>query len=548
MTKTIFSFLFHISGALLFVGCGATALVSTPVENIDTVPLKVADLTEEEQKNWGHADLLRDTIPGMSVDRAYDEIIKNRRGQTVVVAVLDSGIDLEHEDLDGVLWTNTDERPNNGKDDDNNGYIDDVHGYNFLGESYHEQLEYARMLRLGVGEASERAKAKMKLDEEYPKALQNKQQYEQILQVVKNADAAVRKELGKDVYTKNEVLSIEPKTEEMQQHVAVLSQMYNYADTIQEVFDELNEGITYFAERVNYNLNKDFNGRERVGDDPYDFNDRDYGNGNPMNRYEDESHGTHVAGIIAAERHNGKGVDGVAKNVEIMSIRAVPNGDEYDKDIALGIRYAVDNGAKIINCSFGKSFSPHAEWVYDAIQYAASRDVLIVHAAGNDGNDLDNENNPNYPNDHKYSGFEFADNVLTVGALSSEYGSEMVAVFSNYGRNNVDVFAPGDDIYSTLPDNNYDFQGGTSMAAPAVSGVAALIRSYYPKLSARQVKDIIMRSGLTAKTLVIVSGDPENSAPFKDVSKSGKMVNLYNALILADNIANGKLTLDSNAE
>ncbi len=548
MIKTFSSFLICTAGAFLFIGCGATSLVSTPVENIDTVPLKVADLTEVEKKNWGHADLLLDTIPGMSVNRAYDEIIKNRRGQTVVVAVLDSGIDLTHEDLDDVLWINIDEKPNNGRDDDNNGYIDDIHGYNFLGESYHEQLEYVRMLRLGVGDASQRAKAKLKLDQEYPEALQNKQQYEQILQVVKNAHKAVAKELGKESFTKKEVLSIEPKSEEMQQHVAVLSQMYNYADTIEEVFAELNEGITYFAEQVNYNLNKEFNGRKEVGDDPYDFNNRDYGNGNPKNRFEDESHGTHVAGIIAAERNNGKGVNGVAKNVKIMSVRAVPNGDEYDKDIARGIRYAVDNGAKIINCSFGKSFSPNAEWVYDAIQYAASRDVLIVHAAGNDGDDLDDAANPNYPNDHKYKGVEFADNVITVGALSNEYGSEMVAVFSNYGQNNVDVFAPGDDIYSTLPNNKYDFQGGTSMAAPAVAGVAALIRSYYPKLSALQVKDIIMKSGLTSKTSVIVSGDPANSTSFQNISKSGKMVNAYNALLLADNISNGKATLDNNAE
>lgn len=231
-----------------------------------------------------------------------------------------------------------------------------------------------------------------------------------------------------------------------------------------------------------------------------------------------------------------------------MSVRAVPNGDEYDKDIANAIRYAVDNGAKIINCSFGKAFSPNAQWVYDAIQYAASRDVLIVHAAGNDGNDLDNAENPNYPNDHKYGGVEFADNVITVGALTSSYGSEMVASFSNYGKQNVDVFAPGDGIYSTLPNNEYDFQGGTSMAAPAVAGVAALIRSYYPQLSASQVKQVIIQSGLSTKASVIVSGEPENATTFDKISKSGKMVNAYNALLFADNISKGKMTLTKNTK
>ncbi|MEX0361152.1 MAG: S8 family serine peptidase, partial [Allomuricauda sp.] len=398
MNRSYFNLSFSmVSASIFLMGCGATTLVSTPVENIDTIPLKVSELSEYQKKTWGHADLITDTIPGMSVDKAYREIIKNKNGKTVIVAVVDSGIDIEHEDLDGVLWTNKGERPNNGRDDDGNGYIDDIHGYNFLGEAYNEQLEYVRMLRVGVGDASARAKARLKLDEAYPKALQNKQQYEQIFQVVKGADEAVKKELGKSSYTKKELLSIEPKTEEMQQHVAVLTQMFSYGESIPSVMEELNEGITYFTDQVNYNLNKDFDGRQTVGDNPYDFSDKKYGNGNPKNRVDTESHGTHVAGIIAAERNNGKGVNGVAKNVKIMSVRAVPNGDEYDKDIALAIRYAVDNGAKIINCSFGKSFSPNAQWVYDAIKYAASKDVLIVHAAGNDGNDLDNPENPNYP-------------------------------------------------------------------------------------------------------------------------------------------------------
>ena len=386
------------------------------------------------------------------------------------------------------------------------------------------------------------------MDKKYPEALQNKQQYEQIFQVVKGADQLVQDELGKETYTKEDLLSIEPKTAQMEQSVAVLTQMFTYGDSISEVLEELEEGITYFTEQVNYNLNKDFNGRAPVGDDPYDITDVPYGNGNPDNQVESESHGTHVAGIIAAQRNNGIGVNGVAKNVELMSIRAVPNGDEYDKDIALGIRYAVDNGASIINCSFGKSFSPKAEWVYEAIKYAASNDVLIVHAAGNDGEDLELPENRNYPNDDMDTETEFVDNLITVGALSSNYGSEMVASFSNYGSQRVDVFAPGAEIYSTMPNSAYEFQGGTSMAAPAVAGVAALIRSYYPDLSASQVKNIIMESGLRAKTSVIVAGDETKATTFDKISKSGKMVNAYNALILANNVSNGKMTLDSNSK
>ena len=534
---------FTVFIALLLMGCGATTLVSTPIENIDTTPLKISDLTEAEKKSWGHLDLASDTIPGMSVNKAYKELIGNKKGQKVIVAVLDSGIDLKHEDLDGVLWTNRRERAGDGKDNDNNGYIDDIHGYNFLGESYNEQLEFARMLRLGIGDAGLQAKAKAKLDGDYQKALQNKQQYEQILQAVKNADAAVKRHLGKNSYTKKDVAAIKPADEAMQQHKGVLMQMYGFADSIPEVFEELNDGIKHFSDQLNYNLNKDFDGRKVVGDNPYDITDTKYGNGNPRSRFDDESHGTHVAGIIAAERNNGKGVNGIANNVAIMSIRAVPNGDEYDKDVALGIRYAVDNGAKIINGSFGKSFSPNAQWVYDAIKYAAEKDVLFVHAAGNDGANLDDPANPNYPNDQVNNGPEIADNVITVGALDPKYGSEMVASYSNYGKINVDIFAPGTDIYSTYPNNEYEYSPGTSMAAPAVAGVAALIRSHYPKLKASQVKRIILESGLAPKAKVILGGNSEKTGSLNDISTSGKIVNAYNALLMAKGVSEGRIRL-----
>ncbi len=543
MTNSISKSVFLLS-LIVLVGCGSTGgLVLTPVENIDTTPLKISDLSTAEKENWGHLDLVSDTIPGMSVDKAYEEIIKNKKGKKVIVAVLDSGMDLNHEDLDDVLWTNKGERPGNNKDDDGNGYVDDIHGYNFLGESYNEQLEYARMLRLNIGDAATLAKAKTKLDTDYQEALQNKQQYEQILQAVKDADAAVKKQLGKDSYTKQEVAAITTTDEGMLRNKAILAQMFGIKDTIPEVLEELGDGIKYFTERLNYNLNKDFNGREIVGDDPYDWNDTNYGNGNPNNRVDDESHGTHVAGIIGAERNNGKGANGVANNVALMSIRAVPNGDEYDKDIALGIRYAVDNGAKVINGSFGKSFSPNAQWVYDAIKYAAEKDVLFVHAAGNDGADLDDPSNPNFPNDQVNNSAEFSDNVITVGALDPKYGSELLASYSNYGKINVDIFAPGTDIYSTYPNNEYEFSPGTSMAAPAVAGVAALLFSQYPNLTASQVKKIILQSGLPIKAKVVLGGDNSKTATLQSISVSGKIANAYNALIMASKVANGTLQL-----
>ena len=522
------------AAAFLLASCGSTSLVQTPVEKIDTVPLKINELTEAQQKSWSHADLQLDTIPGMAVDRAYDELLGKRKGKTVVVAVLDSGIDLDHEDLDGVLWTNQDEKPGNGVDDDNNGYVDDIHGYNFLGDSYHEQLESARILRLKLGDVALQARARKTLEEESAEASANKQRYEQILQAVQQADALVKTHLDKDSYTEEDLDAIQTEDTNLQQAIGILKQMYSYEDSIDKMIEQLKEGITYFTNRLNYHFNVSFNGREPVGDDPYDLDDRGYGNGNPDSRSEDESHGTHVAGIIAAERNNGIGIDGVADRVEIMSVRAVPDGDEYDKDIALGIRYAVDNGASIINASFGKSFSPNADWVYDAIRYAAENDVLIVHAAGNDALDLDKPENQNYPNDQVATGAEIADNVLTVGSIDNTYGSELVSSFSNYGASNVDIFAPGGAIYSTMPGNSYEFQGGTSMAAPGVSGIAAMIRSHYPSLSAAQVKKVIMDSGLQLTTTVIVGGATDQSAPFAELSRTGRIANLYNALILAE--------------
>ena len=272
-----------------------------------------------------------------------------------------------------------------------------------------------------------------------------------------------------------------------------------------------------------------------MGDNQENMDNKFYGNGNVKGtNVENALHGTHVAGIIAQIRGNNLGGDGIVdKNIEIMAVRAVPNGDEYDKDIALAIRYAVDNGAKVINGSFGKDYSPHKEWVWDAIKYAASKDVLFVHAAGNDSKDIDTE--PNFPTDVK-NGAEISDNVLTVGALNYEYGSKLVANFSNYGSKNVDVFAPGVKIYATVPNNKYKYEQGTSMASPIAAGVAALVRSFYPNLTASQVKHILMNSG-TPISAVVTVGEQKTPVPFVNTCVSGKIVNAYNALLMAEQMS-----------
>ncbi len=549
--------LIAIASSILLTSCGAPAIVSTPIENIDSIPLKNINLTDSQLKNWGARDLVSDTIPGMSVDKAYNEIIKTKKGQTVIVGVIDSGVDIEHEDLDGVVWTNPKEIKGNGKDDDNNGYIDDIHGWNFLGTSEDENLEYVRIIKklkpkyagknlASIAESNrdeyqQYIEAKAEFEKEYQEAAGNKLQYEQILQQSKISHKAVSGALSKENYTSQELLALEAKTPEMQQHIAFLSQMFGFldaGDTIPDFIKNLTEGVEHFTEQLNYNLNLDFDGRAPVGDNVDDITDINYGDNKVMGhdpKKKGIKHGTHVAGIIAAERNNGKGMNGVAQNVKIMAIRAVPNGDEYDKDIALAIRYAVNNGAKVINTSFGKYYSTHPEWVREAIQYAESKDVLIVNAAGNEGIDLDQK--PVYPNDQIDNTSEVASNFITVGALNYKYGADLVADFSNYGKSNVDVFAPGVKIWSTTPNNSYEYLQGTSMAAPAVAGVAALIRSYYPKLKASQVKQILIDSGLSTKATVNIGTDTPGISAFSELSKSGKMVNLYNALIMADKIS-----------
>jgi len=517
--------------ATLAFNCGGVpGIISTPIENIDNTPIKEQELTEREKQTWGHLDLVKDTIPGMSVDRAYTELLNGRSGQQVIVAIIDSGIDIDHEDLDGVIWRNNDEIAGNNKDDDRNGYVDDINGWNFLGGSYNEQLEMTRIVARNMTSHPKFSDAQSELQQKKTEAMQIKQNVDALLQQIPPAQEMLRSHLKKNDYTKEEVLAInDPNNQALMQAKGIQVWMYDRGLSLADI----KEYEEHLLDQLNYNYNVDFNGRDIVGDDVDDVKDRNYGNNNVKPVKKSESHGTHVAGIVAAERNNGKGVNGVAKNVKIMSLRAVPNGDEYDKDIALAIRYAVDNGAKVINGSFGKSYSTHSDWVHEAIKYAESEDVVFVHAAGNDGKDIDSSDN--YPNDN-VNGAEIASNYISVGALDPKYGANVVAGFSNYGKNNVDVFAPGGKIYSTMPENEYKEQGGTSMAAPAVAGIAALIRSYYPKLSAAQVKQVIVDSGLPLKPNVVVGGDPSNVKPFADLSKSGKAVNAYNALVMASQI------------
>ena len=535
--------------AVAFVGfasCKSTAVLSVPLatENSVNIIAKKAALTTEQAHTWGHLDLATDTIPGMSVNKAY-EFLKGKKGQTVVVGVIDSGTDLTHEDLVDVAWTNPKEIAGNGIDDDKNGFIDDINGWNFLGPIYKENGESVRILMDPslVDEATYK-KIKEAHDKKVEAARTNNARFSQMLQGVSYADNTIASFLKKKNYTKEEVMEIKTEDPALSQSIAIAKQMYGFGlSSLDQAIKELSNLVQENEDLLSGSSLK-VNYRSVLKDNPNTMDVRVYGNPKTGPSVKDEAHGTHVSGIIAASRNNGKGVNGVANNVKIMAVRAVPDGDEYDKDVALAIRYAVDNGAKVINTSFGKGYSPHKEWVWEAIMYAAEKDVLIVNAAGNDGDDIDVVRT--FPNDSKDLVTEISDNVITIGAMSSNYDENLAADFSNYGKRNVDIFAPGVQIYSTVPENGYELFNGTSMAAPSTAGVAALIRSYYPKLTASQVKHVIMNSGTKINLEVIKPGSvsQENpngvKVPFSELSVTGRIVNAYNALKMADRMVNGK--------
>ncbi len=541
--KPIFIIIFF---TFLLGSCKSISKIPVPKPSTYAVVsvAKKAPLTEEQTKSWSHSDLVTDSIPGMSLDKAY-AFLKGKKGVEVVVGVLDAGTDLRHEDLKEVAWVNPKEIPANGIDDDKNGYIDDVNGWNFLGPIYKEHLEYQRIvIDPSITDEETFKEAKAFYDEKIVTAEANKKGYGRMLTMVTNADTAISKYLKKTAYSKDEVVGIVTDDVALKGSIEAAKQIYGFGlsslgQAIKELSELVEDAQLILASDV---LKKEY--RSVLGDNPNTMDDKFYGDSNTAHSVKDEAHGTHVSGIIAASRNNDKGMKGVANKVKIMAVRAVPDGDEYDKDIALGLRYAVDNGAKVINTSFGKAYSPKKEWVFEAIQYAASKDVLIVNAAGNDGKNIDIEKT--FPNDSKDLKTEISDNFLTVGAMSANYNETLPASFSNYGKINVDVFAPGVQIYSTTPENGYEKFSGTSMAAPSAAGVAALIRSYYPKLSASQVKHILMNSGTLINIEVIKPGSQSREnptgekVPFSELSVSGRVVNAYNALKMANYMVKGK--------
>jgi cell wall-associated protease len=503
---------------------------------------------------WQLMDYRQDSVFGAGVNKAYSELLKGMKSTPVIVAVIDTGLDTAHSDLIGHIWTNQKEIPGNGKDDDHNGYVDDVHGWNFLGGKNGKRIEiesmesYREFYRLSP--FFSKSSDSLHTPEEIVYWQKVKNLYledslktiepiitvsNNLIQIIK-ADSILRSYTHKEAMSGKDIIAFQPM--DSVSAVAKKSALGYYTrnkwSDSSTLSDHIKKGSIFVKDQQKrmeiYGKDPNALRREIVGDDWDNINDRSYGNNDITAG--NSSHGTHVAGIIAASRNNGIGMDGIDDNVWIMPIRVIPYpGDERDKDVALAIKYAVDNGAKIINMSLGKHLSPGKKWVNDAVKYAEKKDVLIIHAAGNNTQDIDTV--AFYPIPDLTNMKQEASNFVTVGASSGGPDSMVVASFSNYGSRKVDLFAPGVNIYSTIPDNNYEFKNGTSMASPVVSGIAALILEYYPRLSARQLKYVLTHSTTQLADPMVVFPINHKLINFTTLSKSGGIVNAYNAIQLA---------------
>ena len=528
------------------VATEAPAPRPAPIEPATAPPATV----EAPPSDWQLQDELNDHLPGISVLRAEQTLLAGKQPKrTVVVAVIDGGLDTAHVSLAPHLWHNPGEVPGNGVDDDHNGYVDDTWGWNFIGgpggDIDHETLEVTRLYaRCRHGAPLSVAGPALTADEcahivaDYQ---QERAKDESQLANITAAEEAldrsteILKAAIPDSLTQARVEAFTPGTPVQGQAKAVYLQLAELHITKPVLAEARKE----YASLVDFGLDTTYDARRSiVGDNLEDLAQRDYGNRDVMGP--DALHGSHVTGIVAAAPDAKEGARGVAQSVRVMMVRAVPDGDERDKDVANAIRYAVDNGAQVINMSFGKPYSPQKSAVDAAVKYADAHGVLMVHAAGNDGQD--NDLGHNFPTAYYLDGGH-AENWIEVGASTWKGGDTLAADFSNYGKQRVDVFAPGEDILSTVPHDDFQRESGTSMASPVVAGLAALIMSYYPNLTAADVKRIIVQSATSYATQQVAKpgsapGDP--LVPFGSLSASGAIVNAYAALQMAARESEGK--------
>lgn len=508
------------------------------IKNIDTI-------ISQNDKEWIFKDIEENHTPGISLYKALERgLLKEKKSDSVIIAVIDTEIDINHEVLKGNIWKNKKEVADNGLDDDKNGYVDDINGWNFIGNSMGENIIYAndeslRIVRIYENDSNPFVSKKLyeealkKYDEAKKSAIANMDYVNFLTDTYPKSKKALLNFFPKEDYTTNQLDSLYEIYKKKDQDLAKL--IYYMSDYIKyDLSEKWIEDLRMTIEGgINKSLNPDYYDREILGDDPHDIKDTNYGNSIVNGNLKDLYHGTEVAALIAGQKNDQ--MASVCESCLIMPVCISSNGNENDKDIALGIKYAVDNGARIINMSFGKELSIHNQWVIDAIKYAEKNNVLIISSAGNSTFDMDEINNL-YPNDNINNGHEIVSNFMKIGASTINIDKNLVARFSNYGKHDVDIFAPGNLIQTAMPFNKYRTDSGTSLSSAIVSGIAGIILSQHPNLSPAQVKKIILDSGVNYPIEVIVPGKSKDSLVFfNKLSKSGKIVNVYNALILAEN-------------
>ena len=521
-------------------------------------------MQDNDLKTWYHKDFSTTNVYGVNTDNAYKFLeSKGLKPRTIVVGVLDSGVEVDHPGLINNMWKNPNEIPNNGIDDDKNGYVDDIYGWNFIGgktaDVDADNLEVTRMVKKyqPIFEGTDSAKNKAnqaKMPEEYAMYQKSKKlfdekgseakQYYHYFSGFNNAIPSIVKTLNGKTLTKANLAAIKPASQEDSRNLQILNSLVqdagNVGKTPKEVEEllrkEIEGALKHYESQATKHYNLDFDPRAEIVGDNYDnYNEKHYGN----NHYEgpDASHGTHVSGIIAGLPHGNEAQYGVAHKVaKIMTVRAVPDGDERDKDVANAIRYAVDNGAKILNMSFGKAVSPGKKHVWEAMKYAEKKGVLLVKAAGNENQNIGE--NEYFPTNFMKQSDEkpFVSNMIVVGA-STNNSQNLRARFSNYNGKMVDVFAPGQEIYSTVPDAKYEYLQGTSMASPVVAGAAAVLWAYMPSLTPQQIKEALVKT-VNKST---VNANVDSSANFDQISVAGGVIDLYKAAQYAyDNFYNKK--------
>lgn len=511
-------------------------------------------MQDKDLMTWYHKDFSSSNIYGINTQNTYKFLdSKGLKINPVTVAVLDSGVEVSHPGLLKNMWTNVNEVPNNGKDDDGNGYADDVHGWNFIGgknaDVYTDNMEVTRVVKkyknIFEGPNSTTNKAnQQKMQEEFEmymkakeiftkKSVEAKQNYEIYSRIQKNIPQTIALLKGQK-FTQEVVSAIKPTTQDEAMGLQVLMQMSQDptvagktpAEVQAFLEKEMKSAVDYYAPQATKSYNLDYDPRASIVGDDYDnINEKYYGN----NHYADPEgeHGTHVSGIIAG-LPNGKEVQyGVGyRTAKIMAVRAVPDGDERDKDVANAIRYAVDNGAKILNMSFGKPISPGKNEVWAAFKYAQDKGVLLVKAAGNENEDI--YENVYFPTNFKSvtDPKPFISNMIVVGA-STNNNEFLRADFSNYNQKMVTLFAPGEKIYSTVRDGKYEYLQGTSMAAPVVAGAASVLLAYMPNLTPEQIIESLVKTVNKSTVNAMINSNTNNR--FDLISEAGGVIDLRKA-------------------